>query len=123
MNMTFTIFAFSLFVILSLLISKIFERKVRKIESLSNLFVKGDRKLNKVLDLFIFRYNRSKMIANIFIFDFIPSYIYEMLVKMKDYVAKKYYNAGDEFRGRRMLRSNGSVSFFLERLAEDRSKN
>ena len=40
---------------------------------------------------------------------------------MKDYVSKKYYSTGDGFRGRRVLRSNGSVSFFLERLSDDKN--
>lgn len=86
----------------------------------SDLFVKGDQQIHNVIDVLVFKYNRYKMISRIFIFEFIPSYIYELLVKMKDYVSKKYYENGDSFRGRRVLRSNGSVSFFLERLSDDK---
>ena len=101
---------------------KIFELKVRKIHIISNTFAKGDEKIHQLIDTIVFKYNRYKNIANIFIFDFLPSYLYEVLVKMKDYVSKKYYQAGDKFRGRRILKSTGSVSFFLERLSEDKSK-
>lgn len=110
-----------MFVLAGLIASKIFEIKVRKIDFLVKLFLVGDRLIRQLGDILIFKYNRYKKILNIFIFDFLPSYLYELLVKMKDYVAKKYYNAGDNIRGRRILKSNGSVSSFLEQLAEDKS--
>ncbi|KND48191.1 MAG: hypothetical protein AB201_01170 [Parcubacteria bacterium C7867-006] len=119
--MTTILFFVSLFVLASLVGSKVFEIKVRKIESLSSIFAKGDEQIHKLIDLAIFKYNRYKKIAHIFVFEFIPSYIYELLVKMKDYVSKKYYSSADGFRGRRVLRTNGSVSFFLERLADDKN--
>ena len=111
------IFFVSLFVLCALLISKLFE-----VKTLTSIFTKNDEKIHKLIDEAIFKYNRSRKILNIFIFEFLPSYLYEVLVKMKDYVSKKYYNAGNSFRGKRVLRSNGSVSFFLERLSEDRSR-
>lgn len=109
-----------MFALAGLIVSKVFEIKVRKIGFLVSLFLKGDKIIRAFGDLLVFKYNRYKKILNIFIFDFLPSYLYELLVKMKDYVAKKYYNAGDNIRGRRILKSNGSVSSFLEQLAEDR---
>ncbi len=117
---TTLVFIVSLCAIFGLLASKVFEIKVKKIGFLSRIFTKGDEKINQGIALGVFKYNRYKKIANLFIFDFLPSYAYELLVKMKDYVAKKYYSAGDDFRGRRILRSNGSVSFFLERLSDDK---
>ena len=119
--MTTILFFVSLFVLTTLVGSKVFETKVRKINSLSNLFAKGDEKIHKLIDLGVFKYNRYKKIAHIFMFEFIPSYAYEILVKMKDYVSKKYYSSADGFRGRRVLRTNGSVSFFLERLSDDKT--
>ena len=110
-----------MFALAGMLASKVFELKVRKIDILSNTFTKGDEKIHQLLDTLIFKYNRWKVIANLFIFDFLPRFMYEILVRMKDYVSKKYYQAGDEFRGRRVLKSTGSVSFFLERLSEDKS--
>lgn len=121
MTVTITLFLISMFGLAGLLASKAFEIKVRKIDFLVNLFLKGDKMIRAFGDLLVFKYNRYKKISNIFIFDFLPSYLYELLVKMKDYVAKKYYNAGDNIRGRRILKSNGSVSSFLEQLAEDRT--
>lgn len=121
--MTTIIFLVSLIVLVGLVSSKVFERKVKKIHFISNTFAKGDEKIHKLIDLLVYKYNRYKKISNIFVFEFLPSYLYEVLVKSKDYVAKKYYTAGDSFRGRRVLKSNGSVSFFLERLSEDKQKS
>ncbi len=120
--MTTILFFVSLFVMVSLVGSKVFELKVRKIHSLSNLFAKGDEMIHQLIDLGVFKYNRYKKIAHIFVFEFLPSYAYELLVKMKDYVSKKYYSSADGFRGRRVLRANGSVSFFLESLADDKTQ-
>jgi hypothetical protein len=121
--MTTILFVFSLFGICALLGAKVFELKVRKIDLLSQMFERGDRGIHQFIDRAVLEYNRSKKIAYLFVFEFLPSYLYEVLVQMKDFVAKKYYSMGSGFDGRRMLRSTGSVSFFLERLAEDRVKN
>lgn len=118
--MTTILFFVSLFVLATLVGSKVFELKVRKIGFLSAIFTKSDEQIHKLIDLGVFKYNRYKKIGQIFVFEFIPSYAYETLVKMKDYVSKKYYSSADGFRGRRVLRSNGSVSFFLERLSEEK---
>lgn len=107
-----------MFVLGGLIVSKIFELKVKKIDFLVNLFGKGDKKIHEFRALLVFKYNRYKKIANIFVFEFLPSYLYELLVKTKDYVAKEYYKAGDNLRGRRILKSNGSVSSFLEQLSD-----
>lgn len=120
--MTTILFFVSFFVLVSLVGSKVFERRVRKIDLLSDIFAKGDERIHKLIDLGVFKYNRYKKISQIFVFEFLPSYAYELLVKMKDYVSKKYYSSADGFRGRRVLRSNGSVSFFLERLSEDKTQ-
>ncbi len=119
--MTITLFILSLFVLCFLLALKVFELKVRKIQFLSTIFLKGDLLIHRIIDKMVFTYNRYKKISRIFVFEFLPSYAYELLVRMKDYMAKKYYMAGDEFRGRRILRSTGSVSFFLERLSDDKN--
>lgn len=121
--MAIILFIVSLCVICSLIGSKVFEIKIRKIHFLSDTFTKGDEKIHQYIDIVIFKYNRYQKIANLFVFDFLPSYLYEVLVRMKDYVSKRYYSAGDGFRGRRILRTNGSVSFFLERLSEDKTGN
>ena len=119
--MTTIIFIVSLFTLCTLVGSKVFAIKVKEIDFLVSTFNNGDKMIHSWIELAHFKYNRYKKIGRIFIFEFLPSYIYELIVKTKDFVAKKYYSAGDEFRGRRILRSNGSVSFFLERLAEDKT--
>ena len=114
------IFILSLIVISALVASKVFERKVRKINFLAILFSKGDVKIHEFIDFAIFKYNRYRKIASLFILDFLPAYAYELLIKLKDYVAKKYYEAGNSFQGRRILRSNGSVSTFLQNITENK---
>lgn len=99
---------------------KIFEIKVHKISFISNLFARGDGVIRQGIDRGIFFYNRYKKISYLFLFEFLPSYAYELIVRLKDYIAKKYYLAGDEIRGRRVLRNSGSVSFFLQRITDER---
>jgi hypothetical protein len=108
-------------VLCGLVAFKVFEIKVKRIDFLVNLFTKGDKKIHEFREFITFKYNRYRKILHIFIFEFLPSYLYEILVRTKDYVAKKYYQAGDNIRGRRMLKGNGSVSSFLEQLSEDKT--
>ena len=103
--------------------AKTFEMKVRKIHFLANAWQKGDKKIHRIIGRVISKYYHYKKITNIFLFDFLPRFTYELLVQAKDFVAKKYYEAGNNFRGRRILKSTGSVSFFLERLSEKKPKN
>jgi hypothetical protein len=104
-----------------MILSKFFNLRFRRINFISNFVLRGDAKIHKIANLAVFKYHNYKKIAGIFFSEFLPSYAYELSVKLKDYVSKKYYSAGDGFRGRRVLRSNGSVSFFLERLSEKKS--
>ena len=121
--MAITTFIVSLCGISGLLAYKAFEIKIKRVHFISNTFEKGDKKIHELIEQMVFKYHRFKKISHIFVFDFLPSYLYEQLVKAKDYVAKKYYTTGDSFRGRRVLRNNGSVSFFLERLSNDGHEN
>ncbi|TSC69998.1 MAG: hypothetical protein CEO12_621 [Parcubacteria group bacterium Gr01-1014_46] len=116
--MATTLFIVSFIVLSALIILRAFENRV-KVIFLSNLYIKGDVLIERLIGWVSIRYEYFKKVAHIFVFDFIPALLYEMLVKSKDYVARRYYNAGNEFRGRRILRSDGSVSSFLERLSED----
>ncbi len=117
---TTTIFIISLVVLFALIAYKAFEIKIKRINFLSNLFEMGDNKIHNILERIIGTYNHLRKISHIFVFEFLPSFVYELLVKAKDYVAKQYYSTGDSFRGRRVLRNNGSVSFFLERLSGEK---
>lgn len=116
-----TTFFVSFSAICLLLASKLFELKVRRLDFVSSLFHKGDIKIHELIHKLNFSYNRYKKISHIFIFDFLPSYLYELLAKMKDYVAKKYYLLGNDLRGKRVLRDKGSVSNFLQNITEDSS--
>ncbi len=58
-----------------------------------------------------------KKIAYLFIFDFIPAYLYEKSVSLKDYLYKKYYESAVSLKGnRKILKSSGSVSSFLQEI-------
>ncbi len=122
MNTAIVLFFASLVGICGMLAWKAFEIKVKRIHFISNLFRKGDEIVHNFENKLELKYKRYEMIANLFVFDFVPAYAYEKLVKMKDYVAKKYYMTGEGFRGRRVLRSDGSVSFFLEQLSDEKVK-
>lgn len=119
--MTIIFFIVSLLAICLMIASKIFQLEMKRNHFLSNLFSKGDVKIHQLIEKMVFSYNHYKVIAKLFVFDFLPSYAYELLVHMKDYVAKKYYLWGDDFRGRRMLRDKGSVSTFLQNITENKS--
>jgi hypothetical protein len=112
-----------MFALFALVAYKVFALKVREIGFLASISTKGDQKIHQLIENATVKYERYAKIVNIFIFDFLPHFMYELLVKTKDFVAKKYYEAGDGFRGRRILKSTGSVSFFLERLSEETGKN
>ena len=117
------LFIISFLGILLMVGSKVFQIKVRKIKFLNFLSLKGDAFLRKWIGFGIGKYSLYRKIARLFVFDFLPSYVYEQLVSAKDYVAKKYYQLGTEFQGRRVLRNTGSVSFFLESLAAEKPEN
>lgn len=118
--MTTIIFFVSFFGLLLVSGLRAYQLKRGEIYFLRNFYLKGDLYLNNLLDLIVYKYNRWKKISHIFLFEFLPSLLYEHLVKAKDYVSKKYYENGDRYRGRRVLRSHGSVSFFLGRLSEEK---
>lgn len=113
------LFIVSFIALVSLVLFRVIENKY-SISFLKSFYEKGDLFIESSISYFLLRYNYFKKVGQIFIFEFIPSLIYEFLVKSKDYVAKRYYNAGNEFRGRRMLRNDGSVSAFLEQLSGDK---
>lgn len=121
--MTTIIFLASLAIMSVMIVSKAVEIRIGRIHFFSHLFRMWDEMIHNFTNSLIFKYNRYRKISQIFVFEFLPSYIYEVLTRLKDYVSKKYYSysVGDGMRGRRVLRSNGSVSFFLERLADDKT--
>lgn len=118
--MTTIIFFVSLLVLFFLTSLKAYQHKVGEIKFLSDFYLRCDLFVNSVFETVWYKYNRWRKIFQIFVFEFLPSLLYENLVKAKDYVSRKYYENGDKFRGRRALRSHGSVSFFLGRLSEEK---
>jgi hypothetical protein len=117
--MSFILFVVSLLVLFAMIASKVWEVKVRKIETLALACAKGDKKIHGWIEQGILAYKHYRKIAKLFFFDFLPSFAYEQSVKLKDYLAKRYYSAQGQFRGRRMLRDNGSVSAFLQNISDN----
>jgi hypothetical protein len=79
----------------------------------------ADEKIHEWIHVLVKRYQLWKKIAYLFFFEFLPSYAYELLIKMKDYVQKRYYESQSKLKGnKRMLRPNGSVSSFLQEIAD-----
>lgn len=120
--MTTTIFFFALLVLFFVLVVRMYLQKVGEVSFFARVYLNGDLYFDKIFDAIIYKYNRWRKISQIFFFEFLPSLLYENLVKAKDYVSKKYYESGDRIKGRRVLRSHGSVSFFLGRLSEERHR-
>jgi hypothetical protein len=120
--MTTAIFIGSFCTMSVMVLFKMFELRFNRQVFLTSFFKKGDVFIHSIFDALVFKYNRYKKISQLFFFEFLPSYTYELLVKLKDYVARKYYEANSSWRGKRILRSDGSVSFFLEKLAKEEEK-
>lgn len=123
MTISTIVFIISFCGIFLLIASKVFQIKVGQINILQKITSFGDVKIHGTWAIVLGKYMLYKKITRLFIFDFLPSYVYEQLVRAKDYVSKKYYQFGTGFQGRRVLRNTGSVSFFLERLAEEKPEN
>ena len=69
------------------------------------------------------KYVLYKKIASIFVFEFLPAYLFEQVVKLKDYLYKKYHTSRTNLKGeKRMLRSTGSVSEFLQSISKEEQK-
>lgn len=119
--MTTIIFFVSFFALLLLGAFRAYQMKMGPVKSVTDFYTRCDLYLNKMIESIFYKYKRWSNISHIFFFEFLPSLVYEVLVKSKDFVSRKYYENGDRFRGRRALRSHGSVSFFLGRLSEEKT--
>jgi len=116
--MSFILFVVSLLILSAMITSKVWEVKVRRIEKLAEIYLRGDKKIHNLIEQGILAYKHYRKVAHLFFFDFLPSFAYEQSVKLKDYLAKRYYKASDQFRGRRILRDTGSVSAFLQNITD-----
>jgi hypothetical protein len=120
--MTTTVFISSFVALLAMIGTKMIEQKLGSFPLWTRLVSKTDEWVHSWMDALIGKYQLWKKIAYLFIFNFLPSYAYELLVKMKDYVYKKYYESQSKLKGnKRMLRTNGSVSSFLQEITADAS--
>lgn len=113
--MTTTVFISSFVALVAMLLTKMIENKLGSFPLWTRVVSFADERVHTMLEFLIKKYQLWKKIAYLFFFEFLPSYAYELLVKMKDYVYKKYYQSQSKLKGnKRMLRSNGSVSSFLQ---------
>jgi hypothetical protein len=121
--MTTTIFISSFMALLAMIGTKMIEQKLGSFPLWTRLVSRTDEVVHDIVSRLVEKYQLWKKIVYLFIFNFLPSYAYELLVKMKDYVYKKYYESQSKLKGnRRMLRTNGSVSSFLQEISAEPKK-
>lgn len=106
--------------LVSMIFSKAIEIKTGNAHFMSTLFQRFDGNVHVYSDLLFSKFKRYRKISNLLFFEFIPSFSFEILTRMNDFVSKKYHTAGNNFRGKKALRHDGSVSFFLSRLSEEK---
>lgn len=118
--MSIILFYSSLIALVLMLLSKIVEIKVDSFNFWANFSKRTDYIINNFLDNLYKRLRLYKKIAYLFLFEFLPSYMYENTIKLKDYIYKKYYSSADSLKAnKRILRSNGSVSAFLQDISKE----
>lgn len=121
--MTTTVFISSFVALLAMIGTKMIEQKLGSFPLWTRLVSKTDEAVHDMVSRVLAKYQLYKKIVYLFIFNFLPAYTYELLVKMKDYVHKKYYESQSKLKGnRRMLRANGSVSSFLQEISAEPKK-
>lgn len=109
--------------LLAMIGTKMIEQKLGSFPLWTRLVVRTDEIVHEYMSRLVAKYQLWKKIVYLFIFNFLPSYAYELLVKMKDYVYKKYYESQSKLKGnRRMLRAKGSVSSFLQEISAEPQK-
>jgi hypothetical protein len=117
---TETLFASSLAGIIIMISSKLLEERFGRFHYWSKVFSWGDQKVHFVMAFIVGKYQLYKKIATLFFFEFLPALLYRKLVEMKDYVYKKYYSSSTNLRGeKRMLRTDGTVSDFLQNITKE----
>lgn len=121
--MTITVFISSFVALLAMIGTKMIEQKLGSFPLWTRLVSRTDEVVHDAVNRIIGKYQLWKKITYLFVFNFLPSYAYELLVKMKDYVYKKYYESQSKLKGnKRMLRANGSVSSFLQEISAEPKK-
>lgn len=121
--MTTTVFISSFVALLAMIGTKMIEQRLGSFPLWTRLVSRTDEVVHDVMNRIVTKYQLWKKIVYLFVFNFIPAYAYELLVKMKDYVHKKYYESQSKLKGnRRMLRTNGSVSSFLQEISAEPKK-
>ncbi len=100
--------------------SKFAEERFGKFHWWSKVASWGDQKVHSTIHIVAEKYKFYKKIATIFIFEFLPAYAYRELIELKDYVYKKYYSSANNLKGgKRTLRSNRTVSEFLQNISKE----
>ena len=100
--------------------SKLAEERLGKFHWWSRIASWGDQKVHNIIHIVTEKYRFYKKVATIFIFEFLPAYAYRKLIELKDYVYKKYYLSASNLKGeKRMLRSSGTVSEFLQKISKE----
>jgi hypothetical protein len=115
-----SLFISSFAAITFMLASKLAEARFGEFHWWSKMASWGDQKVHGVMTVVVQKYQLYRKIAYIFIFEFLPAIAYHKTIELKDYLHKKYYTSSVSLRGeKRMLRSSGSVSEFLQNIKKE----
>jgi hypothetical protein len=102
---------------------KLIEKHRGEISWWASLIDRADARIHRFLRMLEGKYRLWKKISGIFIFEFLPAYLFEQVVKLKDYLYKKYHTSAGSLKGeKRMLRNTGSVSEFLQSISKEGEK-
>ena len=112
-----TLFGLSFLGIAGMLSFKLVEERMGGVNWWTNFIVRADSKIHQLISQSAVKYKLWKKVVLVFIFEFLPAYAYEQTIKLKDYIYKRYHSSAGKMKGeRRMLRTNGSVSEFLQNI-------
>ena len=115
-----SVFYISFVGIFGMITFKAVESRMGKVQIWSRYMGAADARVHIWRQKLTAKYQLWKKIAYLFVFEFLPAYAYRQVVRLKDYLYKKYYESSEKFKGeKRMLKSNGSVSEFLQNLSEE----
>ena len=100
--------------------SKVVEERFGAFHWWKKMATSADQTVHRLITMVTKKYQLYKKIAFLFLFEFLPAYAYRKTIELKDYVYKKYYTSQINLKGnKKMLRSNGSVSEFLQNISKD----
>ena len=117
------LFGISLFVLILLFTGKFFESRSLKPNFISSLFKKLDPLAEKLFGQVAFRYRQVDQTLRYIFLVLLPRKSEESLKQAKEAAIGEYKRRKELVLGKRELAKNGSASFFLKKMKEDKMKS